>query len=192
MTTLRDKQTPPAVFRDCVRRLTTLLAYEATQDLAAAPIEVETPLTTTTGAKLTSRIGIVPILRAGLGMVEPVLDLIPAAEVWHLGLYRDEQTAEPVEYYSKLPPGSPVDVALIVDPMLATGGSALAALATLEAWGVKQVKLLSIIASQQGIDAVAAQHPNAQFYVCAIDPELNDHKFIVPGLGDAGDRTFNT
>jgi uracil phosphoribosyltransferase len=192
ITTLRNKHTSPGVFRDCVRRLTTLLAYEATQDLDCHPLEVETPLTTTTGATLRSRIGIVPILRAGLGMVDPVLDLIPTAEVWHLGLYRDEATAEPVEYYSKLPPGSPVDVALIIDPMLATGGSVMAALTTLERWGVSQVKLLSIIASREGIATVSAQHPQAQFYVCAIDPELNDRKFIVPGLGDAGDRTFNT
>jgi uracil phosphoribosyltransferase len=118
--------------------------------------------------------------------------LIPTAEVWHLGLYRDEDTAQPVEYYSKLPPGRPVDVALVVDPMLATGGSMLAALETLRSWGVTQVKLLSIIASEEGIKNVVAEFPDVQIYVCKIDPVLNDVKYIVPGLGDAGDRIFNT
>ncbi|HEX6961772.1 MAG TPA: uracil phosphoribosyltransferase, partial [Lacipirellula sp.] len=134
----------------------------------------------------------VPILRAGLGMVDPVLDLLPMAEVWHLGLYRDESTAQPVRYYDKLPPKRPVDVALILDPMLATGGSATAALMTLREWGVPQVKVLSLIAAQDGVDAVSTQFPEAQIYLCQIDPELNAQKFIVPGLGDAGDRIFNT
>lgn len=192
LASLRDENTPPAQVREHVRRLATLLAYEATQDLATEPIQVTTPLAQTEGQQLSVRIGLVPILRAGLGMVDPVLDLIPSAEVWHLGLYRDEATAEPVEYYSKLPPGRPVDVALVVDPMLATGGSMLAALETLKRWGVGQLKLLSIIASQQGIDAVEAEFPEAQIYVCKIDPVLNDVKYIVPGLGDAGDRIFNT
>jgi uracil phosphoribosyltransferase len=125
-------------------------------------------------------------------MVDPILNLIPSAEVWHLGLYRDEKTALPVEYYSKLPRTEPVDVALVVDPMLATGGSATAALAALERWGVQRLKVLSIIASQFGLKAVREQFPEADIYVCAIDPELNDRKFIVPGLGDAGDRIFNT
>jgi len=192
LTQLRDKTTSPAEFRSHVRRLATLLAYEATQDLASEPVEVKTPITTTTGAQLAQRIGLIPILRAGLGMVDPVLDLIPTAEVWHLGLYRDEATAQPVEYYSKLPPGRPVDVALVVDPMLATGGSMLAALETLRDWGVGQLKLLSIIASEEGIKNVEAEFPEAQVYVCKIDAELNDAKFIVPGLGDAGDRIFHT
>jgi uracil phosphoribosyltransferase len=125
-------------------------------------------------------------------MVEPVLDLLPDAQVWHLGLYRDEQTALPVHYYSKLAPGHPVDVALILDPMLATGGSAIAALDTLKSWGVPTTKLLAIIAAQAGIDAVTNAHPDTAIHVCAVDAQLNDAKFIVPGLGDAGDRTFNT
>lgn len=192
LTKLRDKNTPPSEFRQAVRRLATLLAYEATKDLRSQPAQVTTPLTETTGSQLAERIGLVPILRAGLGMVDPVLDLIPTAEVWHLGLYRDEATAQPVEYYSKLPPQNAVDVALIVDPMLATGGSMTAALQTLRDWGVGRVKLLSIIASEEGIKTVEAEFPEAQIYVCQIDPELNDQKFIVPGLGDAGDRIFNT
>jgi uracil phosphoribosyltransferase len=189
---LRDKNTPPAEFRQLVQRLAVLLAYEATSDLALRPTEIETPLVRTTGQALSQRVGLVPILRAGLGMVDPILNLIPSAEVWHLGLYRDEETARPVEYYSKLPKSQPVDVALVVDPMLATGGSATAALAALERWGVKRLKILSIIASQFGVDTVRTQFPAADIYVCAIDPELNDRKFIVPGLGDAGDRIFST
>jgi len=189
---LRDKHTPPAEFRQLVNRLAVLLAYEATSDLAVRPIEIETPLTRFKAQALSQRVGLVPILRAGLGMVDPILNLIPTAEVWHLGLYRDEQTARPVEYYSKLPHSEPVDVSLVVDPMLATGGSATAALAALKKWGVREMKILSIIASQFGVEAVHEQFPDAAIYVCAIDPELNSRKFIVPGLGDAGDRIFNT
>lgn len=189
---LRSASTSPAEFRRHVHQLATLLAYEATKDLRTCEFEVATPLTTTTGASLAERIGLVPILRAGLGMVDPILELIPTAEVWHLGLYRDEATAQPVQYYCKLREGRPVDVALVVDPMLATGGSALAVLATLREWGVGRIKLLSIIASQEGIRNVAAEYPDVQVYVCKVDPELNQQKFIVPGLGDAGDRIFNT
>ena len=189
---LRDKHTPPAEFRQLIQRLSVLVAYEATSDLALAPAEIETPLTRLTARQLAQRIGLVPILRAGLGMVDPILNLIPTAEVWHLGLYRDEETAQPVEYYSKLPATEPVDVALVVDPMLATGGSVNMALAALQRWGVAHIKVLSIIAAQPGIEAVQRQFPAAEIYVCGIDPELNARKFIVPGLGDAGDRIFNT
>jgi len=192
LTQLRDQQTPPSEFRQHVRRLASLLAYEATKDLRTAAVDVETPLTITQGRMLDQRIGLIPILRAGLGMVDPVLDLIPTAEVWHLGLYRDEETAQPVRYYSKLPTQHPVDLALILDPMLATGGSVTAALATLKEWGVGQVKLLAILAAEEGVKRVEQEFPTAQIYVCQIDPELNDRMFIVPGLGDAGDRIFNT
>lgn len=192
ITRLRDKTTLPAEFRQLVQRLSVLLAYEATQDLELVPRQIETPLVPTTGSALGQRIGLAPILRAGLAMVDPILNLIPSAEVWHLGLYRDEATARPVEYYSKLPKTEPVEVALVVDPMLATGGSAMAALAALQRWGVKRLKVLSLIASQFGVSAVREQFPAAEIFVCAIDPELNSRKFIVPGLGDAGDRIFNT
>lgn len=192
LTRLRDARTPSDEFRHLIRRLATLLAYEATNDLRCETTSVSTPLTTTEGSRLGERVGIVPILRAGLGMVDPVLDLIPTAEVWHLGLYRDEATAQPVEYYSKLPPGHPVDTALILDPMLATGGSVLAALETLKRWGVGRVKMLSVLAAQKGIDRVSEAFPDLQVYVCCIDPTLNDDNYIVPGLGDAGDRIFNT
>lgn len=189
---LRDERTQPAEFRQLIGRLATLLAYEATKTLRMEATTVQTPLTTAACHRLNERIGLVPILRAGLGMVDPILNLIPTAEVWHLGLYRDEKTALPVEYYSKLKGHAAVDVGLVLDPMLATGGSAGLALGELKNWGVPKLKLLSVIAAQHGIDTVSAQHPEAEIYVCAIDPVLNDRKFIVPGLGDAGDRTFNT
>jgi len=192
LTRLRDRSTQAAEFRCLASRLASLLAYEALQDLRTETVAVETPLAWTEGRKLAQRVGLVPILRAGLGMVEPVLELIPQAEVYHLGLYRDEATAKPVKYYSKLPDERPVDVALVVDPMLATGGSAVAAMTTLHEWGVPQVKLLAIIASEEGCKVVESEFPEAQIYVCQIDPDLNDKKFIVPGLGDAGDRIFNT
>jgi uracil phosphoribosyltransferase len=192
LTRLRDRRTPTAQFREQARRLATLLAYEATRDLPLAEEAIETPLTAVAGARVSVRVGLAPILRAGLGMVDPILDLIPDAEVWHLGMYRDEATAQPVEYYRKLPPSGPVDAALVIDPMLATGGSIVAALGALARWGVPRLKVLSLIASRPGIDTVRAAFPEAQIYVGAIDPELNEHKFIVPGLGDAGDRIFNT
>jgi uracil phosphoribosyltransferase len=192
LTRLRNKSTPSPEFRQLVSRLASLLAYEATKDLRTETVSVETPLTRTEGKRLTERIGLIPILRAGLAMVDPVLELIPSAEVWHLGLYRDEETAQPVKYYSKLPPERPVDVALVLDPMLATGGSAVDALSTLRDWGVPHVKLLSLIAAEEGVKRVESAFPDSQIYVCHIDPDLNDRKFIVPGLGDAGDRIFNT
>ena len=192
LASLRSASTAPAEFRRLVQRLAVLLAYEATKDLQTRPVDVTTPLTTTSGNVLRERIGLVPILRAGLGMVDSVIDLIPTAEVWHLGLYRDERTLQPVEYYSKLPHSEPVDVALVVDPMLATGGSAVAALHALAEWGVPRAKLLACIAARPGIDAVLERFPQTQIYVAAIDPELNSHAYIVPGLGDAGDRIFNT
>ena len=192
ITRLRDEQTEPSRFRRLVGRLAALLAYEATADIELTETQVTTPLTTTQGHRLQGRIGLVPILRAGLGMVDPILNLIPSAEVWHLGLYRDEETAQPVGYYNKLDRSNPVDLAMVIDPMLATGGSAVAALETLKSWGVPRLKLLSIIAAPEGCAEVAARFPEAQIYVCTVDECLNDRKFIVPGLGDAGDRIFNT
>ncbi len=192
LTRLRNVETRPAEFRMLVQRLAVLLAYEATSDLVVEPQTVRTPLAETAGSSIAERIALIPILRAGLGMVDPILNLIPEAQVWHLGIYRDEKTAQPVEYYSKLPPDRPVDTALVLDPMLATGGSVLAAVDAVESWGAAKVKVLSIIASRHGIEQLRRRHPRAAIYVAAIDAELNDHKFIVPGLGDAGDRTFNT
>lgn len=189
---LRDVATPPAEFRRLASRLAVLLAYEATSDLSLATGTVQTPLAPTSARRLSSRIGLIPILRAGLGLVESIHELIPEAEVWHLGMYRDETTALPVEYYKKLPAAKPVDVALVLDPMLATGGSISAAIAALVRWGVPRIKVVSLIAAQPGVSAIESQFPAVEIHVAALDPELNAHKFIVPGLGDAGDRLFNT
>ncbi|MCS6771995.1 MAG: uracil phosphoribosyltransferase [Kiritimatiellae bacterium] len=188
---LRDEKTDSSEFRQSLRRLSILLAYEATQNLELEAVEVRTPLAPAKAMILRERIGLVPILRAGLGMVEPILDLIPDAEVWHLGFYRDEKTLKPVEYYKKLPPGGAVDIALVLDPMLATGGSALAALEAIRSWGVRRIKLLAMIAAPEGIHAVRESYPETEIFVCAVDSHLNGHGFIVPGLGDAGDRAFN-
>lgn len=192
LTVVRNKTTEPHHFRAAVRRLTTFVACEATRDLAISSMDVETPLVRCTGHKLAQRVGIVPILRAGLGMVDGVLDLLPEAEVWHLGLYRDETTAKPISYYSKLHAGAKIDVALILDPMLATGGSIALACQTLKVWGAVKVSVLSIIAAPEGIERVHSEHPNVDIFTCSVDQGLNEHKFIVPGLGDAGDRIFST
>lgn len=192
LTRLRDRDTPPALFRQQIRRLTTLLAYRATADLPLKPQLINTPLIQTQGQQLAAGIALVPILRAGLGMVEPLQELLPEAQVWHLGMYRDEQTATPVEYYCKLPPGSACEVGFVLDPMLATGGSLVSALETLSRWGCSDLRVISIIASRPGVERMEREFPNVKVYVAAIDPELNAQKFIVPGLGDAGDRIFNT
>ena len=188
---LRDKTTPSAEFRRLIHRLAMLVAYEATDDLNLATCTIETPIESVEGHRLRGRIGLVPILRAGLGMVDAVHELIPDAEVWHLGLYRDEATATPVQYYSKLPNHDPLDVALILDPMLATGGSLLAAYEKLKDWGVSKIKMVSIIAAPEGTRRLLDE-TDAEIHVCAMDRCLNAQKFIVPGLGDAGDRTFRT
>ena len=192
LTRLRAETTPPMEFRSIVHRLSGLLTFAATADLPLTAAPVKTPLGIADGHELSGRVGIVPILRAGLGMVDPVLDVLPTAEVWHLGYYRDERTLQPVEYYKKLPTADPVDVAIVVDPMLATGGSALAAVDALLEWGVGQIKIASILAAREGVRTVQRHCPDAQIYVCAVDERLNDHGFILPGLGDAGDRICNT
>lgn len=189
---LRDKNTEPKKFRELVREIAALLAYEATADLAVVPRELETPLAKMTGYELKEKIGLVPILRAGLGLVEGFWELMPSAEVWHIGLYRDEQTLRPVEYYNKLPLEPTVSVCLILDPMLATGGSATATADVLKKWGVKKIKFVGLIAAPEGIDVVTRAHPDVPIYLAAIDDHLNEHGFIVPGLGDAGDRQFGT
>lgn len=189
---LRSVDTPTWQFRQHVRCLSTILAAEVTKDLATEDCSVTTPLETITCQQLKGRIAVVPILRAGLGMVSPVTDLIPEVEVWHLGLYRDEKTAQPVRYYDKLPADNPTSVALVLDPMLATGGSAAFAIETLKEWGVPKICMLSIISAPEGIAKLTDSHPDVDIYTCCIDRELNDQKFIVPGLGDAGDRIFNT
>ncbi len=192
MLQLRDRATPPWHFRRLVRDLTLLLFAEATTDLPTEPHAIQTPLAEYVGRRLTGSLAVVPILRAGLGMSEALLELVPEATVCHLGLYRDEQTFEPVTYYNKLPAARPVDLALVVDPMLATGGSAVAAFDILRAWGARRICFLSLIAAPEGIHAVQAKHPDVAIYLAALDSHLNEHRYIVPGLGDAGDRQFNT
>ena len=189
---LRDKKTEPKKFRELVREIAGLLAYEATADLATVPIEIETPLETMTARQLQEKIGLIPILRAGLGMVEGIWELMPSAEVWHIGLYRDEHTLQPVEYYNKLPVDPRVSVCLILDPMLATGGSATATADILKRWGVTKIKFVGLIAAPEGIKAMQTAHPDIDIYVAAIDDHLNERAYIVPGLGDAGDRQFGT
>ncbi len=192
LTVVRDRTTPSPLFRASLAQLATMISVSATADLALRDLKIETPIRSFVGKRLRQRIGLVPILRAGVGMVEAVLKLIPTAEVWHLGLYRDESTAEPVHYYSKLPPRQAVDVALILDPMLATGGSACMACQSLTDWGVTEIRLLSVIAAPEGIQKVTSEFSGVRIFTCAVDERLNDEKFIVPGLGDAGDRLFNT
>ena len=189
---LRRNKTEPKKFRELVRELGGLLAYETTQDLLTAPIEIETPLGVANGSSLREKIGLVPILRAGLGMVEGVWELMPSAEVWHIGIYRDEQSLKPVEYYNKLPVEPTVSVCLILDPMLATGGSAVATVDILKRWGVKKIKFMGIIGAPEGIERLQKAHPDVPIHLAAIDDHLNDVGFIVPGLGDAGDRQFGT
>ncbi|MEJ7639650.1 MAG: uracil phosphoribosyltransferase [Singulisphaera sp.] len=189
---LRDTRTGPAEFRRLVRVLGALLAQEATADLATEEVRVTTPMGPAPGRILAETLAIVPILRAGLGMAEGVLDLIPEAEVWHLGLFRDEHTLRPVAYYNRLPPLPRFSVALLVDPMLATGGSAVQACALLKAAGATRIKLLCLIAAPEGIARMAAAMPDVPIHVGVVDERLNDVGFICPGLGDAGDRQFGT
>ena len=192
LTLLRRTDTEPKKFRELVREIAGLLTYEATADLITSPISVETPLATAQGVALKEKIGLVPILRSGLGMVEGVWELMPSAEVWHIGLYRDERTLKPVEYYNKLPIEPTVSVCLILDPMLATGGSAVATVDLLKRWGVRKIKFVGIIAAPEGLALMQERHPEVPIHLAAIDERLNEHGYILPGLGDAGDRQFGT
>ncbi|MSP14229.1 MAG: uracil phosphoribosyltransferase [Chloroflexi bacterium] len=201
ITLLRDIKTEPHKFRQLVREIANLLAYEATQDLALADKTAQTPLAPAQGHELRDKIGLVPILRAGLGMVEGFWELIPNAEVWHIGLYRDHKTLQPVEYYNKLPVLPTVQVCLILDPMLATGGSAVATAHILKRWGAHRIKFVGIIAAPEGVQALSSAHPDIDIHVAVIDDYLTPEPaapgdppmgYIVPGLGDAGDRQFGT
>jgi uracil phosphoribosyltransferase len=192
---LRDERTEPKKFREIVRELSWLLGYEALADARVNPLTVRTPIEETQAHELGDRIGLVPILRAGLGMVDAMLELMPTAQVWHLGLFRDERTLRPVEYYNKLPDSANVDVCLILDPMLATGGSATAAIEVLKRWGAVtpvRIKLVNLIAAPEGVAAVTAAHPDVEIHCAALDRQLNEKGYIMPGLGDAGDRQFGT
>ncbi len=198
---LRDANTEPKKFRELVREISILLAYEATQDLALEPCEVTTPLARTTGMVLCQDVGLIPILRAGLGMVEGIWEMMPSAEVWHIGLYRDHQTLQPVAYYNKLPVSPTVQVCLILDPMLATGGSAVAASDILKRWGARRIKFVGIIGAPEGVRLLQGRHPDVDIHIGMIDDHLTPEPtapgdppkgYIVPGLGDAGDRQFGT
>ena len=189
---LRDIQTEPKKFRELVREIAVLLAYEATADLITDDVQVTTPLALAPGKALKEKIGLVPILRAGLGMVEGVWDLMPGAEVWHIGIYRDENTLKPVQYYNKLPTEPTVSVCMILDPMLATGGSATATVDVLKHWGVKKIKFVGIIGAPEGIATLTSAHPEVPIHLAAVDERLNEVGYILHGLGDAGDREFGT
>ena len=191
-TLLRRVETEPKKFRELVREISQFLIYEATADLALTERVVQTPLAEYRGRQIGDRIGLVPILRAGIGMVDAVLELLPTARVWHLGLYRDHSTLQPVSYYNKLPQQPEIDLCLVLDPMLATGGSAIAAVDVLKAWGAARIKFLGIIAAPEGVERLSGAHPDVPIHLAAIDERLNETAYIVPGLGDAGDRQFGT
>ena len=190
---MRSKETPVKEFRELVNEIAGLMCYEATRELPLMDVEVETPVATAHCKMLAGKkLAIVPILRAGLGMVDALVDLIPSAKIGHIGLYRDPETHEPVEYYCKLPEDIGNRVTFVVDPMLATGGSAVAAIDFLKQHGCRNIIMMNIIGCPEGIQAVTEAHPDVDIYLAACDERLNDHAYIVPGLGDAGDRIFGT
>ena len=189
---LRDKHTSPKEFRALVSELGTLLCYEATRDLPLITKEIETPLMKMSANKIQEQIALVPILRAGLGMVDGIWNLMPTACVIHIGLYRDEETLKPVEYYNKLPKYHAIRQCLILDPMLATGGSAVAVADILKKWGAQKIKFIGLIGAPEGINNLQTAHPDIDVHLAAIDYKLNEHGYILPGLGDAGDRQFGT
>jgi len=193
LTILRDRETPTKVFKELVDEIAMLMAYEATIELGLAPMDVATPLERTVGARITGKkLTLVPILRAGLGMVEGILRLIPAARVGHIGLYRDHDTLKPVDYYFKVPGDAPEREFFVLDPMLATGGSAVAAVSALKKAGAERIRFLCLVAAPEGVGRLAEAHPDVSIYAAALDRELNSVGYILPGLGDAGDRLFGT
>ena len=193
LTLMRDKNTGSKDFRELLTEITMLMGYEITRELPLEEVEIETPVIKTKSKVIAGKkLGIVPILRAGLGMVDGLVNLVPAAKVGHVGLYRDPETLQPVEYYSKFPQDIHEREMIVVDPMLATGGSAVAAIDVLKRDGAKTIKLVNLVASPEGIEEVHKYHPDVDIYVASIDEKLNDHGYIVPGLGDAGDRLFGT
>ena len=190
---LRDENTSVKEFRELVSEIATLMCYEATRDLPVEQVEIQTPVSKATVNKIAGKkMAVVPILRAGLGMVDGIVTLVPACKVGHIGLYRNPETLEPVEYYCKMPNDIASREVLIVDPMLATGGSATVAIQFIKNYGCKNIKLMCIIAAPEGVKRIEEDHPDVELYVAAVDEKLNDHGYIVPGLGDAGDRIFGT
>lgn len=190
---MRDKTTVSKDFRQLLQEISLLMGYEVTRDLPLTDVEIETPICKTTQKMLAGRsIGVVPILRAGLGMVDGILTLVPTAKVGHIGCYRDHKTAKPVEYYCKLPADAEEREIIVVDPMLATGGSAIMAIDFIKAKGVKSIKFMCLIAAPEGVKALQEAHPDVDIFIACLDEKLNENKYIVPGLGDAGDRIFGT
>ncbi|KAB2903449.1 MAG: uracil phosphoribosyltransferase [Anaerolineae bacterium] len=189
---LRDSQTRHPQFRQLVREIAMLLCYEATADLDLNNATVTTPMGEAKAKVLRQEIGLIPILRAGLGMVDGILELLPSAQVWHIGIYRDEKTLRPVQYYNKLPIAPTVQICFILDPMLATGGSAVATAEILKTWGASQIKFVGLIGAPEGVQALESAHPDVDIHLAALDERLNEIGFIIPGLGDAGDRQFGT
>ncbi len=193
VTLLRDRNTSSKQFRELIREITGLMCYEATRDLPTCEVEVETPITKTKSLKIAGRkLAFVPILRAGLGMVDGAVELVPSARIGHIGLYRDEETLKPVEYYCKLPGDIHEREVIVLDPMLATGGSAVDAIGQIKQRGPKSIKFMCIIAAPEGLKALSEAHPDVQIYCASLDSHLNEKGYIVPGLGDAGDRIFGT
>ena len=192
LTLMRDKHTKPKKFRQLIREIAILLCYEATADLNTIALVVESPLAPAQGVEMLDKVGLVPVLRAGLGMVEGIWEMMPGAEVWHIGLYRDERTLKPVSYYNKLPTNPTVQVCFVLDPMLATGGSAVATVDLLKKWGARRIKFVGILAAPEGIARLQEAHPDVPIHIAHIDSHLNEIGYIVPGLGDAGDRQFGT
>ena len=192
ITMMRDKNATVKDFRELVYEIALLMGYEATRDLALTDTEVQTPVAIAKGKTIVKQVAVVPILRAGLGMVDAIVSLIPAAKVGHIGLYRDHETLEPVEYYCKLPTAIDERQVIVVDPMLATGGSAIAAINFIKQRGAKNIKFMCLIAAPEGMNALTQAHPDVEIYCGALDEKLNENGYIVPGLGDAGDRLFGT
>lgn len=193
LTLIRDKQTGSKDFRNLLDEISTLMAFEVTRDLPLKEIEIETPIARTKSKVIAGKkLGVVPVLRAGLGMVDGILKLVPAARVGHVGIYRDHETLKPVEYYCKLPADVAERILIVVDPMLATGGSASAAIKLLKEHGCTQIRLMCLVAAPEGIEKIQTDHPDVDIYVSAVDEKLDDKGYIVPGLGDAGDRIFGT
>ncbi len=192
LTLLRRKETEPKKFREVVREIATMLTLDATADLRLSEQPITTPMGDMMGKHVAENIGLIPVLRAGLGMVEGALEMLPSAEVWHIGLYRDERTLRPVEYYNKLPVNPTVQMCLVLDPMLATGGSAAATVDILKRWGAQRIKFVGLIGAPEGVKRLNDAHPDVPIYLAALDERLNDIGYIVPGLGDAGDRQFGT
>lgn len=192
LTALRSVETEHRSFRELVRELTLLLSYEATQDMELSPKTVTTPMGEAHGSQVKETIGLVPIMRAGMGMVDGIMELLPSVQVWHIGIFRDEHSLRPVQYYNKLPDQPTVQICLVLDPMLATGGSAIATIDILKKWGAKRIKYIGLLGAPEGVEALSKAHPDVPIHLAELDSHLNEIGYIVPGLGDAGDRMYGT